>query len=159
MQQFINLIFQAVNFKETKGWKDIIFFTQRPWKRLFVKILKNDIRAQPPTLLQDLSFFLYNPKEWFWHDPHPPFCTLSLNNPFFHFDGAPYPLHNFVIKCPEEANIWTNILLACARSLTLFKLDSDILSSVLVMKLFLVNSQTLKRCNLFHVNHRRNGED
>lgn len=70
-----------------------------------------------------------------------------------------YPLHNFVIKCPEEANIWTNILLACARSLTLFKLDSDILSSVLVMKLFLVNSQKLKRCNLFHVNHRRNGED
>ena len=70
-----------------------------------------------------------------------------------------YPLHNFVIKCPEEANIWTNILLACARSLTLFKLDSDIVFNFSHETFFLVNSQKLKCCNLFHVNHRRNGED
>ena len=54
-----------------------------------MNIWKYDIRSQPPTLLKDMSFFLYHSKEWFWHDPHLPFCTMSLNNPFFHFEGAP----------------------------------------------------------------------
>ena len=70
-----------------------------------------------------------------------------------------YPLHNFVIKCPEEANIWTNILLACARSLTLFKLDSVIVFNFSHETFILVNIQKLKCCNLFHVHHSRNGED
>ena len=49
-----------------------IYSLKKPWHELLT-----------PSFLTHMSFFLGSKKEWFWLNPLPPFCSMSLFLPFF----------------------------------------------------------------------------
>ena len=70
-----------------------IYSLKKPWHELLT-----------PSFLTHMSFFLGSKKEWFWLNPLPPFCSMSLFLPFFFLEVVPKELQWQLLLSQSEQN-------------------------------------------------------